>query len=38
LIILRSVYGIPFHGDEHGDEDEHDDEEEHGEEKNFFHH
>ena len=39
---LESVYGIPFHGDEHGDEehgDEHDDEEhgdeEHGDERIF---
>ena len=34
---LESVYGIPFHGDEHGDEehgDEHDDEE-HGDERIF---
>ena len=38
---LESIYGIPFHGDEHGDEDhdkeEHDDEDhdEHGEERIF---
>ena len=34
---LESVYGIPFHGDEHEDEhgDEHGDEEEHGEERIF---
>ena len=33
---LESIYGIPFHGDEHGDE-EHDDEDhdEHGEERIF---
>ena len=33
---LESLYGIPFHGDEHGDEDHHDedehDEDEHGDE------
>ena len=34
---LKSVYGIPFHGDEHEDEhgDEHGDEEEHEEERIF---
>ncbi len=34
---LESVYGIPFHGDEHEDEhgDDHGDEEEHGEERIF---
>ena len=34
---LKSVYGIPFHGDEHDDDhgDEHDDEEEHEEERIF---
>ena len=31
---LESVYGIPFHGDDHGDDEEHE-EEEHGEERIF---
>ena len=32
---IESVYGIPFHGDEHGDEEDHDEHEEHGEERVF---